>query len=458
MGAGGQQTHLRAVAGGASTGGNPKAQPYGLTPGFEAAAVTALCKSGSLWSRLGSEVDSACLSSPVAQLALKAATEFAKDVGRGPGSLMIVLQRLARWRDDGKLAQAKLEEVSDFFDAAEDAGLPHDDAIVAELAPVLQLRARQAAVEQVITEFRRGEDLAKAEAAIARARSIGKVSDAEGSVLGGGAFESIDALRLMERLGTGIFELDLLLDGGLPRGLTLFVGSSGAGKSMALAHVAAEAVHQRLHVGVVTLELSEELQLARIIANLTGTPINDLLQGRQQRAKDRLEVMLESMGTLAVRYFSPKATTVADIVRWVEQREARTGQRMHLLVVDYIDKLGTGSEESSYKAQGDIADQLRDYALTRSLWCLTASQTRRSAGKSAKAAGVVQTDLDDIADSLGKPRVADVVVTLRKDEEAQAIDLFIAKNRLGRSRTSTGPLTQDEACGRIVTLTRGCGW
>ena len=457
-GVGQQQAHLRSIAGGASTGGNQKAQPYGLLPGFEAATVTSLCKSGNLWARLGSEVVGECLTSPVAQLALKAANEYAKEVGKGPGSLLVVLQRLARWRDDGKLAQAKIEEVSDFFDAAEDAGLPTDDAIVAELAPVLQLRARQAAVELVITEFRRGEDLSKAEAAIARARSIGKVADADGAILGGGIFDAIDAVRLMDRLGTGVAELDLLLDGGLPRGLTLFVGASGTGKSMAMAHTAAEAVYQRLHVGIVTLELSEEIQLARIIANLTGTPINDMIQGRQGRARQRLEQMLPELGSLTCRYFSPKATTVSDITRWVEQREAKVGARMNLLVIDYIDKLGTGSEESSYKAQGDIADALRDYALQRQLWCLSASQARRSSGKSGKAQGAVQTDLDDIADSMGKPRVADLVVTLRKDEDAQTLDLFVAKNRLGRSRTSTGPLVQDEACGRLVTTTRGCGW
>jgi hypothetical protein len=54
--------------------------------------------------------------------------------------------------------------------------------------------------------------------------------------------------------------------------------------------------------------------------------------------------------------------------------------------------------------------------------------------------------------------VADAVVTLRKDEEQGTIDLFLAKHRLGRARLGTGPLTQDEACGRIVTFTRNVGW
>ena len=449
---------LRSIEGGASTGAGRSAEPYGLSPGFEAAAVTALCRSTGLWGRLGGSVDPACLSSPVATLALKAAAEFAAELGKGPGSLLVVLQRLSRWRDAGKLAHDKVEEVSDFFDAAEDAGLPSDDAIVAEFAPVLQQRAKQAAIKLALDEYAKGEDLSRVEKAISQARSIGKVSDAAGSILGGTAFEAIDALRLMERLSTGIVELDLLLDGGLPRGLTLFVGGSGAGKSMAMAQISAQAVYQQLHVGIVTLELSEELQLARVIANLTGTPTNDLLTGRQDRAKRRLDQLLPQMGTLTTRYFSPKGATADDIFRWVEQREQVVGQKMSLLVVDYIDKLGSGKEESTYKAQGDIADALRDFALARSMFCLSASQAKRAGGKSSKQAGAVQTDLDDIADSMGKPRVADLVITLRKDDDAQTLDLFIAKNRLGRSRTSTGPLVQDETCGRVVALTRDCGW
>lgn len=449
---------LRAVEGGASTGSARTAEPYGLATRFEAAVVVALCSRAALWSRLGSSVAPECLSDPSGTLALKAAVEFAAEVGKGPGSLMVVLQRLSRWRDAGKLTQVKLEAVSEYFDAAEDAGLPSDDAIVAELAPVLQQRAKQAAIKLALEDYAKGDDMARAEKALAQARSIGKVADADGSILGGAAFEAIDALRLMDRVGSGISELDLLLDGGFPRGLTLFVGGPGAGKSMALTQCAADGVYQGLHVGIVTLELPEEVQLARIIANLTGTPINDLLQGRQERAKRRLMEILPGLGTLTTRYFSPRATSCDDVFRWIDQREQKVGRKMDLLIVDYLDKLGGSSDDSSYKAQGDVADSLRDFAISRGIFCLSASQARRSSGKSGKTAGAVQTDLDDIADSMGKPRVADLVVTLRKDEEQQTLDLFIAKNRLGKSRTSTGPLTQDEVCGRIISVSRACGW
>jgi KaiC/GvpD/RAD55 family RecA-like ATPase len=346
--------------------------------------------------------------------------------------------------------------VSDYFYAAEDAGIPSDEAIIAELAPILQRRARQAALRMAVEDFTKGDDLGRVEKALAKARTIGRTADSDGSILGGASFDAIDALRLMERMPTGISELDLIMDGGFPRGLSLFIGESGAGKSMALAHCAAEGVFQQMHVGVVTLELAEEIQLARIIANLTSVPINDLLQGRQDRAKERLSSMLHSLGALTVRYFAPKATRTSDIFRWVEQREQKVGRKMDLLVVDYIDKLGTGNDENTYKAHGDIADEIRDYALGKQMWALSASQAK---GRGNKPGGTkTHLDLGDVADSMGKPRVADVVVTLKKDEEQGTVDLFLAKHRLGKARLSTGPLTQDEARGRIVTFTRSAGW
>lgn len=447
---------LRSIDGGASTGAT-RSESYGLTPEFERAAVVLVCRSLALYSRIGSALEPASLSSPIAQLLLKAAQEFAKDVGKGPGSSLVVLQRLCRWRDDGKLTQAKVEEASDYFDAAEDAGLPSEEAVATELAPILQKRARQSAIKLALEDFSKGGDLSKVEAALSKARSIGRTSDMDGSILGGAAFDAIDALRLMERLPSGISELDLLLDGGFPRGIVVFVGDSGAGKSMALAHCAAEGVFQQLHVGIVSLELPEEVQLARIIANLTGTPINDILNGRQKRARDRLDGMMGSLGALTVRYFAPRATKAEDLFRWVEQREQKVGRKMDLLIVDYIDKLGTGTDESTYQAQGNIADALRDYAMGKSMFCITASQAKRGGGKGAHGKGN-GLDLQDVADSMHKVRVADAVITLRKDEDAGTLDLFLAKNRLGRSRTGTGPLPQDEACGRIVVTSRRCGW
>jgi hypothetical protein len=198
------------------------------------------------------------------------------------------------------------------------------------------------------------------------------------------------------------------------------------------------------------------VQLARVIANLTGTPINDLLNGRQQRAKQRLDQMVPSMGMLTVRYFAPKATKVEDIFRWVEQREAKVGRKMDLLIIDYIDKLSSGTDESTYKAQGDIADHLRDFAMAKQIFLVSASQAKRPGGRGGgKATGL---DIGDVADSMGKVRVADVVIPIRKDEENQTVDFFLGKHRLGEGRRGTGPLPQDQVCGRIVSISRSCGW
>lgn len=436
------------------SGGKVKVEPYGLAPDFERAVATAVCKSARFYSMVGSAIEVEAIVDPNAALAIRAAQAIAHDVGKGPGSMLIVLQRLARWKEDGRVTQQKIESVADMFDAAEDAGMPADELLLNELSPVLQTRAKQSVVRAALDDFAKGGDLQKVERAVSKARAIGRTADIDGAILSGLAFDAIDALRVMERLPTGVPELDLILDGGYPRGLTVFVGDSGAGKSLALSSSAAEAATHGLHVGIASLELPEELQLARVIANLTAVPINDITGGRAERAKQRLAQMLPKLGILTARYFAPRATKVDDLFRWVEQREQKVGRKMDLLVVDYLDKLSSGSsDDSEYKAQGDIADALRDRAIGRGTWCITASQAKRRDGKGKEA-----LDLHHVADSMHKVRVADVMAMLRKDEEAGTLDIFLAKYRLGKGRVGTGPLPMDEACGRIAPVTREWGW
>lgn len=431
-----------------------KPAPYNLAPAFERALITAVCKSPRLYGLVGSALEPASFASPLGQLAMRAAQAFAADVGKGPGSLLVVLQRCSRWREDGKLAHSKVEALSDYFDAGEDGGLPTDEVLLTEVVPILKTRAAQSVVRAALDDYAKGGDLGRVERAVTKARSIGIASDADGAVLSGGAFDIIDSLRMMERLTTGIPELDLILDGGYPRGLVVYVGDSGAGKSLALTSSGAEGAIQGLHVGIASLELPEEMQLARVVANLTGATINDITSGRAECAKLRLAQMLPSMGILCARYFTPRATKVADIFQWVEQREQKVGRKMDLLVVDYLDKLSSGVDDSNdYKAQGDIADALRDRAIGRGTWCVTAAQAKRRDQKAKEA-----LDLHHIADSLNKVRVADVVIMLRKDEEASTMDLFVAKYRVGKGRLGTGPLPMDEACGRIAPVMRSWGW
>lgn len=232
---------------------------------------------------------------------------------------------------------------------------------------------------------------------------------------------------------------------------------------MALNHVACQKVWEGGFVGYATLELAKAFIEARAIANLTSVPTTDIENldpGATEKAKRRLTDALASGGVLHVKDFTPQLTQVEDLARWVEECEQERGRKMDLLIVDYADKLGApsrkGEQKSGYETGRIVADGLKNFASGKGMWCWTASQSRR---KDKSKGGGAPKDLDDIADSMEKPRIAHIVVTLNAcGDEADEILYFVAKNRSGKSRQKVGPIPHDFPLGRMSPVTRKEPW
>lgn len=452
------RSHLRAVPAGAST--KTLVDPYGFDPRYERDLVTSVCSRPAAYSRVGALIDAKLLGSPACTLAVQAAQAVAHDSGKGPSSCSLVVQRLARWRDEGRIPQERIEEVLALFDAAMDAGLPDVDGLVAEAAAVLKRRAQQKVVEQSMAAYaKRGSmaDVAKAAAAV---DSIGVSGMEDGALLNVDSFAGIDSLRLMERLPTGCPEFDNVLGGGFPRGMTMFLGREKAGKSLVLSSIAAQGFYNGLHVAVATLELGEELQQARVIANLTGVPIDEILAGKMDVAKERLLAMAPKFGVMAIRYFAPSVTQVSHLHEWLDQREQKVGRKVDLFVLDYVTKLNGGGDRKRYEELEQVGDLLRERAMERRSYVISAGQARRpQAGKKKKL------DTDDTADSMHLVRSPDLVIAMRmseddtdSDDAKGQVDYFVAAGRLSKDRIGTGPLPVDRACGRMFPIAREEGW
>lgn len=259
-------------------------------------------------------------------------------------------------------------------------------------------------------------------------------------------------MQLADRLPTGVIELDIHL-GGLPLGeMGVWIGDSGGGKSIALAHQAAEAVRGQHLVGFITLELPRAVQLARLFANITGVPVNQILANVQDRAeaKRRMELTESMLGICEVAEMPPYATTTRDVAEWVDQREQEHGIKMQALIVDYADKLYEPRvRDNDYVAMRHVYEGLRrDIAVARQMWVWTASQATRPSKDSQK-----KLDLHHIADSMHKVRVADMVITLNPREDGQ-MEFFVAKNRMGKSRFNVGPIITDFERARLVPQAR----
>jgi hypothetical protein len=58
-------------------------------------------------------------------------------------------------------------------------------------------------------------------------------------------------------------------------------------------------------------------------------------------------------------------------------------------------------------------------------------------------------EIEDIADSMKKGRIADLILTAVRPTEEE-VELFVAGNRFGRDRFSVGPFPHNFPCGQFA--------
>lgn len=426
-------------------------EPYNLDPAFEAAVVTLAASRPRFWARVGHALDPDCLGSPAARLALQAVGLLARERGVGPASSLLTQQRVSRMVADGKITHAELVAVADLFDAAEDVGLPPDDAAADELAPILKRRAQSAAIVQAHDLFARKADLRPVVDALARADRLGAADATTGTLVGADSFDEIASMSSVQRLPTGVLELDLQLNDGLARRcFGVVLGASGDGKSQFLINQAAEGVRSKLFVGFGTLELPKPVQLARFFANMTGVPFDLIMENPADRAeaKRRMAIMTPYVGACVMEEFPPHATTVRDIGDWCDRVADQYGRRFDLLCLDYADKMHDprARADNTYLEMRYVYEGVRrDLAVDRDMWVWTGAQAARADKDSKK-----RLELNNVSDSMHKVRVADMVITLNARDEGTQMIYFVAKNRLGKSRFQVGPLPSDFERARLV--------
>jgi len=426
-------------------------KPYDLDPAFELRVVLLCCCRPRFWGALGVLLDIQRITNPSHVLMLRAVRAIAKDNGAGPTEYATVAQRLKRWVNEGHVKHEEYKVVADTFADLGDYA-PDEKEVAKELTPILRRIAEADVVRRGMDLFSKRGDFSELAAMASQVANMGLADRSIGGKIGAESLQRIAKLRQMERLPVGIPELDVGIGGGLPRGrLGLFAAGGKVGKTMLLGHAGCTALRLGLFVAYVTLEIGEGELEARILANLTGVPIDNVMDGSSDdEVTRRMALLAPRLGTFRHKFMPAKVTTCADIFAWVKEIEAEEGRPIDLLEVDYVDKMGAsasalGKQDNTYQVQGDNAEELRLYVHGRGIYGWSASQAQR---RSTKDRGK-RLELDDLADSQNKARVVDLIVTATAPTEGE-VALYVAGSRFSKGQFEVGPYLHDFASARVV--------
>lgn len=190
--------------------------------------------------------------------------------------------------------------------------------------------------------------------------------------------------RLMatpQRTSTGWTKVDELLNGGLARTeMILFSANSGGGKSITMANLAENFLLQGLNVLYLSLELSEDMIAQRYDTMLTGVP-SVAWQAKYLDIASTIDNLAPHMGKLTIKRM-PSGTNANTIRAYLKEFELTQGYVPDMLVVDYLDIMGTNERVSADNVSEKdkmAAEQLRDIGFDYNMFIVSASQQNRSA-------------------------------------------------------------------------------
>lgn len=254
-------------------------------------------------------------------------------------------------------------------------------------------------------------------------------------------------------VSTGYTLLDRYLQGGFQSSrIYVFCGASGDGKSTLLCNFAINACEQKQKQKIddkddiyvyITLENFVDETLLRIYCNKVNLEANKVLDNfstEKEKIKTELTSWQEkNKSMLIVSYFQPCATTVSDIVSYIDEIRTQykdTG-RVRAVYVDYLDLLKTGQIFDLYRLEmGQITLELKAASTILKLPIISVTQSNRSAYDAKQNLSLTQ-----VGESIKKVEHSDFIAMIRalpiEDEqgnitsEQYKMQIQIGKNRNG---------------------------
>ena len=231
------------------------------------------------------------------------------------------------------------------------------------------------------------------------------------------------------QVSTGWAAMDKKLFGGFNRGeLNIFAGGSGAGKSLFLANIGVNMAEKGMNVMYLTLELAENLVSMRIDSMVTGISTRDVFK-QIDDVELKVKMIGKKSGALQIKYM-PSGKTANDVRSYIKEYEIKTGKKVDVLLIDYLDLLMPASTkvsaENLFIKDKYVSEELRNLAMELKTVFVTAAQLNRGAVEE------IEFDHSHISGGLSKIQTADNVFgifTSRAMRERGRYQLQLMKTR-----------------------------
>ena len=165
-------------------------------------------------------------------------------------------------------------------------------------------------------------------------------------------------------------------------------------------------VLQGLNVVYLTLELSESLVAMRLDSMMTEIPTREIFKDLDG-VEMKVRLVGKKAGNFQIKYM-PSGKNANDIRSFVKEYEIKTGHKIDVLLVDYLDLLMPLSKKVSpsdlYVKDKFVSEELRNLSMELGIIFVTASQLNRQSVEE------IEFDHSHIAGGLSKIQTADNVI------------------------------------------------